>query len=536
MIRWIVTSIVLLGLAVALIIQGRVVSFSGFESTLITINITVAVLAINFSFVAYQSSEYRIYQQGLSPNLLLGCLCVLLEAMFPVIALVFNRSLVGIIGVAVLPLTAFLSLALVALAKHEATPDALIKRLSSKRKWRSSFRQHTRSININKEKWKQLGLSKSIDMPTHEYNWAPLPVVHDNDPFIMLGAIGRTAAKAGNTASVIRITEALLSALDACYSEACSKRKKGQFSNESSTIIKSQLQRLSLVAEDVDPTSEVSARFMDACADYLGRKACETSPLTDPCFFVSKIMVESGKRWLVKEEPETAQTPLIVIRLLCQKGVDEWFKETNKNYDEQINSIFSPENTELLVHLLQGLGSVSIEVKNSNYLYRVFDALGWLGCSALKTGNNQVVASCVRSLAQLGREVRVKGLECHWDRCAVRPEDHAKERISWIASWIIKADDNQRDAWIALISQGLSRLSGKMTKVKITLVDNKYIIDDSPTHEPYVEGFSSPAGSRNLDYSDFSMLKDFELHGCMGFTFVQGPIIPLIRSSPDDKE
>lgn len=37
-------------------------------------------------------------------------------------------------------------------------------------------------------------------------------------------------------------------------------------------------------------------------------------------------------------------------------------------------------------------------------------------------------------------------------------------------------------------------------------------------------------GARELDYSDFSMLKDFELYGHMGGILVRGPNIPLIAA------
>ncbi len=533
MIRWLFMSATLLGLAATLAMRGKGADFGGFEPALITVNIAVAVLAINFSFAAYQSSEYRLFQRGLSSNLLFFCLCVLVGALSPVIALVFYRSLVGVVGITALPVTAFLSVGLVAIAKYEATPNALIKSLISKRKWHRAFRAYSCSVEANKIKWKQHEFAKLGDMPTHEYSWAPLPPVHQNDPFGMLGAIGRTAAKAGDAVSLVRVTQALLDALDTCYAEHYSKRKKKRFSTAAADTLKAQLRRLSIAAEEADSTGDISGRFLDACAEYLGTKAGDERPLVDTCFFVMVVMLESGERWLAKGNAEIAKTPLIIIRLFCQKGVDQWEKQNEKNYAAYIDSVFCPHNVARLALIMKRLGSSAIEVKETDYLYRVFDAFGWLGCSALKAGNRETVAACVRSLTQLGREARVKGLECHWDRCAVKPEDHARERIEWILSWVVKQRKESQSCWLGLCSQGLSRLAGQTVKITMAERDGNIGLEREVISEAYKESFGSAAGFRELDYSDFSMLKDFELHGSIGGTIIHGPPTPIF---PDEED
>jgi len=242
-------------------------------------------------------------------------------------------------------------------------------------------------------------------------------------------------------------------------------------------------------------------------------------------------MVESGKRWLAKGETGTSKTPLIVIRLVCQKGVDEWGKLPNKeDLADTIDALFFPHNIATMARFIQNLGSAAIESKETDFLYRVFEAFGWLGCSALKAGNHEVTCVCVRGLAQLGREARVKKLECHWDQCAVKPEDHARERIEWIATWISKVEKDQQEPWIGIVSQGFSRLAGKIVEVKMPETNGDTIMRLNITEEDHVEGFSSNAGGRDLDYSDFSMLKDFGLHGFMGGTLMQGPVIPFVTS------
>jgi len=525
MIRWIFLSIVLLGLCVASAIFGKASNYGSFEATLIGVNITVSILAINFSFVAYQNSEYRQFQRGLSSNLLLGCLCVLICGMSPAMSLVFFPRYVGIISIAALPLIALFSVGLVGLAKWEASPSALIRHLRGKRRQRRALRKFGSEIKENKSIWENYELISIKDMPMHEWNWIPLPPVHWSDPFSTLGTIGCMAAKGGKVDSLVQVTDTLLNALDL---GAILLKKRKDVPREVLSIIKSQLEKLVIAAETADETGYASARFLDACAAYLGRKSTEKWPSADLCFFVAALMVKMGERWLKKGHPSIAKTPLIVVRLLCLKGVDRSLKEDQSL--DHVDSLFWVHNINGLAQMLKPLGSHAIEVGASDYLYRVFDAYGWLGCSCVKANERDIAATCIRALAQLGREARSKKLECHSERCAIRPEDHAKERIEWITSWILQAPEQTKKGWLELCSQGLSRLTGNVVKLGFSEREGKPIIEFGNSEEPHKEMFDSNGVCRELDYSEHDMLKDFELYGIMGSVLMQGPFVPFQKS------
>lgn len=201
------------------------------------------------------------------------------------------------------------------------------------------------------------------------------------------------------------------------------------------------------------------------------------------------------------------------MRILCEKGVRQWAegKKSGQRLEGHEESLFWSWNLPKLAAMMQALGSAAVNAGDSEILYRVFDAYGWLGCSALKAGNRDTTAACVRALAQLGREARAKGLECHWDRCAIKPEDHARKSIEWILTWIPKADPGERKGFLGICSQSISRLSGVVTKYTMTEQDGEPPIEMATSKEAHVESFSSEAGCRKLDYSDPKMLKDFEL-------------------------
>lgn len=180
-----------------------------------------------------------------------------------------------------------------------------------------------------------------------------------------------------------------------------------------------------------------------------------------------------------------------------------------------------------LTNHIKRLGSFAIEKNDTEFLYRCLDAFGYLGCSAVKRRNTEVAKACLRALSQLGREVRFKQLECFWDNCPVRPEDHAVERIDWITSWVSQVPEDQRQNWAELLNCAYSRFYGKVFTLEfVKRPDGKVAIGKQLSEQKYIESYVMHAGARDVDYSDFTFLKDLEMHGTRG-VMMQGPIVPF---------
>jgi hypothetical protein len=332
--------------------------------------------------------------------------------------------------------------------------------------------------------------------------------------------------------AVVRASESLLRALDVCYSEI--HASPNHLPAQTANFVESQLERIALLTEDVDSTGNLSTRFLETCADYLANKTKEHLPLASACTFVVNTMVASGQRWLARKKPVPAKPPLVLLSQLCRKGMERCVAIENNQSEGHEESLFWPHTLGSLVARLKPLGSTAVEAGESDYLYRIFDALVWLGCSAAKSNNWIVAKECVQALAQLGREARAQGLECHWEHCAVQPADHAGKRIAWIATWIPKLGEDVKSRWLELCSQGLSRLNGQISKITLVEKDDRSRIQIDVSDSPHKERFLSDAGSRELDYSNFRMLKDFELYGHLEGTVVRGPPIPIKLKSESE--
>lgn len=419
--RWLLLSLLLISLSVAVVLSGYKADLKQFEPTLIALNVTIAALAINFSFVAYQSSEYRQFQRGLSPSLLFGCIVLLIWAVTPALVLVFARAFVGVIGLAMLPITALFSLGLVALAKREAGPRPIIEQVSKKHRCRRTLSEYARRVDATRKEWEQLSLTTRPEMPTHERGWILQPVVPSDDPFSVLGAIGSIAAANCNIEGMALATQGLLSALDEAL--LLMQPDGTPLLSKVIRLIDAPLKQIAEAAEDADSTANVSSYFLDVCGRYFGSKCSQNWPIADVCFPVANLMLDSAKRWIKQSKFDAARTPLVVIRQACFKGMDRWASEPTHDDDDHSESLFWPRSLGRLAQMMKSLGTSAIEAGGeggSEYLYHVFGAFGWLGCSAMKMRQGEVVNVCVRALAQLGREARARKLECHWDRCAPR--------------------------------------------------------------------------------------------------------------------
>src|ERR1035441_3205932 len=65
---------------------------AGFEPALLTIIVTIAIFAVNFSFLEYQFSPYRAVLRGISHLQLGASVAVLVLAIVPLVGLVVART------------------------------------------------------------------------------------------------------------------------------------------------------------------------------------------------------------------------------------------------------------------------------------------------------------------------------------------------------------------------------------------------------------------------------------------------------------
>jgi hypothetical protein len=404
-----------------------------------------------------------------------------------------------------LPLVVLGSVALVALARYEANPIRIIKRLKNNRLWAKTFRSYGESLGKMEADLKATDNIPVGDAPTHEWRRKPIPAPEYQIPFFQIGSIGRTATKDGDSIAQIWAVSVLLEALETFWNKF-----DQELPAETTILVTSQLELMAESAAEFDKSGFLLARILDQCELYLNRQLQKDWPSANSVSYVLGYSVDVGKKLITRGYADEAKISLISIRRFAQRGLYR-ISESNDEPLAHMNSAFFDHTLSNISYKMRSLGSEAIKMGDSEFLFRVLESFGWLGCSAIKLKVHYTATACARALSQLGREAKAANLSCHWDKCALLPNQHAEERLDWMLGCV--EIDDKAEAWTGFLSSAYSRLLGiNLTISKTTDSAGKArwlkTVGAAPWQQTYYQGSHSMV----VDYSDPTMLRDLELY------------------------
>jgi len=477
----------------------------GFEGSLAAVNLSLAVFAINFSFVGYQLSAYRHLYRGISSKQIAASITVLLLGIAAYLVMGFSPRLSPFVALGILPILAFCSVALLMLAKHETNGEVILERMTSSENVKKILDEFAQGIKRDEESLEKISLSKRGEKPTHEYDWKLTPRTNANDPFDTLATIAAIAIKNDDLKTFGRCVETGLRKLDQSIAYAQKNHAEAYRLNQ---IVRNHaensLRRIFNVVCEKDKGGTFTRTFQDLAARYVITKADLSKQCSDEVFFVLGLMTKIGNQALDYDVRDLVLSPVIVARQIVQKGVDKPLLANEATGVRSIDVFEFHHALPRLTNSIKQVGHAAIEKKDAEILYRCLDAFGWLGCSAIKCNDHGVGAACLRGLCQLGRESKAGKLECFWSRCALEPWQHAEERIGWILSWLPQQPKDKHNHWLRSIVAAYSRLHGFEFSIE-SQEDNGEL-----QFQPVVS--ESPYKSDGSDYSDPASLKDMELY------------------------
>jgi hypothetical protein len=499
-----------------------------FRTSLLTITFAITTFSATFSMGAFNSSAYRQFHHTFPPRLLWSCVALLFVAFIPLAILVCWSAAYIPACLVLLPILAVIGPYLQEIGRRETDPITLLDSLCSLKLLERYLHAVIPKIDAKIDETEILQLSKPGDKPTHEFDWhLPLPPEKDN-PIDSLTTLGLLAIRHGDLHVFSRVVKRSLEAMEMVKNLKPPKTRAGDYKirAELRESVYGALHRMILELQQDKSTVSLSRVAIDALTEFVVAKS-KNQQQTQNNIFSSLFLIELlAKHCFDSGSKSEIRVLIIVARQIVQKGIDDP-PQGPDGLKEPIEITEFHWRLPDLTNCIKRVGSFAIEKGDMELLYRCFDAFAWLGCSAVKSQHIEVVTACLQALSQLGREVRVKELECFDNSCPVRPEAHAIERIDWIVSWVAQMTDDQREHWIGLVECAYSRFYGREVSLSFTKQsDNKGSFTAHLSNEKHIESYSMRAGSRDVDYSDFHFLKDHELRSGKG-TLMQGPIVPL---------
>jgi len=477
-----------------------------YERIFFPVCITISIFTINFSFIQYQFSPYRNIHNTLSPEHIWAAISVLLLALLPLGAMVLFSEPVSIrIMLFVIPIEMLLAIWLSLLVDYLVNPQTFLKKQSDTRHLDSYFLEYLEIIQNSMREEENLALSKPQDMPDSDWSIYPLPKINENDPCLSMTLLGLTAIQNNDlvvfekTVKTLIYSIGYLNSKEYPFKETEKLRAKNILINMSYTSLK-RITDSFLSHENKDVFAEGMIKGLSSVIKTETKRGNQTKDIVVKHV---KLMEYISVKLIGYGGNTTTLSVIKVVRQIAQHGIDE------PNTSEFLFEHHIP----YLVDVIKRIGQKSIKFSELELFYRCIDALGWLGCSAIKKNHYLMTKSILQALVQLGREARHSSIECFWSHCAILPYDHIRERLWWIISWVLSSDGDLNE-WKRLFSMAYSRLYVREVQVEFDIPQKT--VNFGGTEKPYKENIQEQKGAfsaaRILDYSDTSMLKEMVLH------------------------
>lgn len=527
--RWLLPFVLGLTLGVWFIFVHDGKTLESFRMSFLTVIFTVTTFSVSFAISGFNAAAYRQFHRTLAPRLLFGCVALVVLAFVPLGVLVAKPAYFVTTCLLVLPNLMLSSALMQEVVKQETDPLTLLDRTCSLKSIQTHLSACAVQIKKRIEETEALELSKPGDRPTHEFDWhLPIPNIRD-DPLVNLSTLGLLTIQQGDLHSFARVMQRFLEVVDRLEEVSIphDERRQYQLRHELREMVYGVVERIALALQKDRGTIALCRVAIDTLGEYAVAKVTNREQTKSEVFWALALMKTLGTHCYESGSTVEMRSTLIVARQLVQKGMDDPPKSKNEGkFDAELADFFHA--LPRLTNVIKRVGSYAINKDDSELLYRCFDAFAWLGCASVKSDRKMVGTSCLRAIAQLGREARVKKMECFDPKCPLRPEQHAEERIDWIASLLSEKNLTEATTWGGLIEGAISRLNGKEVEIRIVQNEKGEVeLSARRTGKNHIEQYAMRGGSRTVDYSDFTFLKDLELQAFRGGIVMQGPVVPL---------
>jgi hypothetical protein len=301
-------------------------SYVRFEPSLLTITVTFAVFAVNFSFVEYQLSPYRAMFRGIAWMHVFSALCVLLVAIIPIGAALMGRA-PGRVAALLLPLIAVSSVVLALVARRCADPIRRAQDASHRKTVHKFVKQFASAAKRELNRTAGLNLSTSGNGPMHEWDYDRLPPRVDfYDPFDSLLALASASASSGDGQVFDKASDCMLTILKSitlCKELTLTDNTKADYRVRAMVLDHSRerLIQLARMTLDTDKIDRFARGFAEALVFHLRNEAAQFRQTDEFARIVtstlSLLAVETYKRgWRT-----TPMRTLMVVRECVTMGM-----------------------------------------------------------------------------------------------------------------------------------------------------------------------------------------------------------------------
>jgi len=478
--RWLPIPFLLLSVVLLHFGYGR--SFEPYNPTLFTVSITMALFAINFSFLEYQFSPYKALQQAIPFPQMAWSAVILLVSLSPLLALVVLPGLAPTVCITTIPLVAMGGLLLSVSIRLLATPGALIDQRASRSILSKFLSKYAEDVEGYLRDLALMRLHNIRSAPQHEWQEATYPSPNQDDPFLFLVSLGLSATRNDDNRTLALTIDRLLDGLSMAYQRKHPEVEGDQLrAHHVDASIRRFLDHAVLRLVVASYKSDVSAAsswiMMNRMAAYVRRHAPEGHQIDENVTSVMGYMSLMARKLLDKEIKELPLVPIIVAREMAESGLTRYPKDRELYHD----------HLTFYCRIIRNIAERGFEVDDTEIVLRSVDALRWLGCETVKNANYTMAVACLQGLVAIGFRAKKADLKCFDPHCGRTLSDHAVEGVEWMASWLGRVDVGKREHWCRSFGRAYSYLRGFECRLEMEEVGGEAHMKMIETKKPYPE-------------------------------------------------
>lgn len=474
-----------------------------YNSSFISISLTIATFSISFSFLQYQFSPYKALLKATSKRQLIYSFVTILLALAPMLSLFIEKEYVPTVSLFIIPILAYMLIFLLILSNEESNPKYLLKRMLRDNAISNFIKRYEKRGKEQIKFLKKLEFSKVNETPMHDFGESKYQtILVKYNPFDFITEVIDLSIKNTDINQFVSILDSFLVLINTIVNHELIV--KSDFKFKINKLVNNSFEKVATLISEHPNNKNFQNTFLEKVIVFLKEKALKKEQTKEVYLNMVGSLTIFAKKILETDNRDGALFVVSLNRQLAQKGIYEPPTDEESRFFELHLPAFPAQ--------IKAVGQKAVELKNSDFLYRCLEELGYLGCSAIKSNHYDVGIECLQSLVQLGREARANNVKCFWRHCMLETVDHAEERISWMLSWVKHLDEKSQKQWIESFQTAYSRLRGFKCEVEIVHENGKIGFIFNDTEVPYKESFSKDIYYRTVDYSDFNEIKEFKLY------------------------
>ena len=501
---------------------------------LLGINFTIAIFSINFTFFGYQLSKYKAIYSKITKRQWFNIISLLFLPFLPLICFFIVPDYFGKIALWILPTLALSSIDNASLTTKYLSPMQFIENSINDNAISRYLNLLAKEIEQEVEEHQHyLDDIKKYQIPTHAYGFEPSILgLEPNDIWDSITVITNLSIENNDYPVFRQSLSAILKLVIKFYSFKYEGEETYKIDSGIQFIARNRLR--SIVTNVVD--SDKNGIFLQSLSSELCSFLMKDEALSKPCSEMTTA-IASDSVWVGKKML-TSNSVLEPIKILntIHRFIEISIYRMENKYSENGLEQLDKHNISIFAYYIKALGASALNNGNSHFAYRCMESLSYLGCNAAKLKSKQTVVAVFESIVTLGRLARNLKIGCFWSHCLIPAESHAEEFMGHILTWLVQDINSDGDFFMKeYAEQSYSRLRGIKCVIKPKPKSSPcFWINElekdgkKVTHIEYESGMYGYCGQS--DYSDFSNLKEYVLHGIgseSSSTIIKGAPMPL---------